>query len=511
MFDSPPRSIDESNSVATSFAPTAVIVTALVLAESVSAFEAGMIFIALPRFNEIFGAPASTTGWAVTAYMLVAATAALVGGRLGDMHGRKKVLITAMVISALGSLVSVFGDSMGAIIAGRGIQGVAGAILPLCYGLAREALPSGKVPVAVGFIGGAALLAGSGGSLIAGLLLDVMDWHMIFVFAAILAVVASVVAAFGLPKSRAAKQLSRFDYMGAALLTPGLTAVLYGMTQGPAWGWTSLRVVGFIVAGLTVLAVWATWELRCSDPLVDLRVLASTRMMLNLIGLSVLALGPVGAVQIVTPMILQSPTTLPVGLGMSATVTGLVAGVGALVGFAVSPIAGWVAGRWGGRTAFLIGAVLFAIANLMILVSHKSFPTMIAVFAVGAAATAFAYTGYPKIVIESVPESVTSVTTGVLTTARQAFSAVGVAIVSVMLSAWTVPGTTAPELSSFNLALAWFVGCSLVVAGICLFIGRPPPTSMPAAENRTKARISSASSDASQDPARPEGAQRTHL
>ncbi|WP_245670994.1 MFS transporter [Nocardia flavorosea] len=455
------------------FKSPALIITALILAECVSAFEAGTIFIALPRFSEIFGAPASTTGWAVTAYMLVAAATALVGGRLGDMYGRKKVLIVIMLVSVLGSVISVFGDSMAAIIIGRGVQGVSGAILPLCYGLAREALPPEKVSIAIGFISGAALLAGSGGSLIAGVLLDIADWHMIFVLAAVLAVVASAVAAVVLPGAHTRSELPRFDYVGAILMTPGLIALLYGITQGPAWGWTSPAVIGLIVVGLGILAVWTFWELGRSEPLVDFRVFASKRMTLNLIALSVLALGPAGAVQIVTPMILQSPTSLPIGLGMSATVTGLVAGIAALVGFAASPVAGAVAGRWGGRTAFLIGAALFAVANLMIFVGHKSLYVMMGVFAVAAVATAFSFTGYPKIVIESVPDSVTSVTTGILSTARQAFSAVGVAIVSVMLSLWTVPGSAAPALSSFNVSVGWFILCSLIVAALCLFIGRP--------------------------------------
>ncbi|MEU5844202.1 MFS transporter [Rhodococcus sp. NPDC047139] len=454
---------------------TTFIIAALVLAECVSAFEAGMIFIALPRFGDIFDAPASTTGWAVTAFMLVAATTALVGGRLGDLYGRKKILIIAMMVSTLGSAVSVFGDSMGAIIAGRGIQGAAGAILPLCYGLAREALPPGKVSLAVGYISGAALLAGSGGYFVAGVLLDVADWHMIFVFAAVLAIVASVVAALALPSTHTRGELPRFDYLGAALLTPGLVALLYGITQGSAWGWTSFRVLGLIIGGLAILSVWTVWELRVAEPLVNLRALGTKRMTLNLIGVAVLALGPIGAVQIITPMILQAPTSLPIGLGMSATVAGLIGGIGAIVGFAVSPIAGVVAGRWGGRTAFFIGAALFAVANLMILVGHKSLPVMIAVFVVAAVATAFAYTGYPKIVIESVPEDVTSVTTGVLATARQAFSAISVAIVSVMISLWTVPETTMPTAASLNLAVGWFVLCSLIVAVICLFIGRPQP------------------------------------
>lgn len=122
MSDSSPRSFAGRLDGATASKSTALVIAALVLAECVSAFEAGMIFIALPRFGEIFDAPASTTGWAVTAYMLVGATTALVGGRLGDMYGRKKVLIIAMLVSTLGSVISVFGDSMGAIIVGRGVQ-----------------------------------------------------------------------------------------------------------------------------------------------------------------------------------------------------------------------------------------------------------------------------------------------------------------------------------------------------------------------------------------------------
>ncbi|WP_230304512.1 MULTISPECIES: MFS transporter [unclassified Rhodococcus (in: high G+C Gram-positive bacteria)] len=475
---------------------TALILTALVLAECVSAFEAGMVYIALPRFGEIFGAPPSTTGWAVTAYMLVAATTALVGGRLGDMYGRKKVLVVVMLASILGSVISVFGDSMGAIIVGRGVQGVAGAILPLCYGLAREVLPPGKVALGVGYIGGAAMLAGAGGSLIAGYLLDVADWHLIFVFAAVLALVASAVVAVAIPGSHVPTDLARFDYLGAALMTPGLTAVLFGITQGPAWGWASVRVVGLLLGGLAILAVWTVWEMRQRDPLVDLRVLSNKRISLNLLAVSVLALGPAGAVMIVTPIILLSPTSLPVGLGLSPTTTGLVSGLSALIGFAASPLAGLFAGRFGGRATFFVGAVLFIVANLMIFFGYDSVPVMIGVFVVAALATVFAYTGYPKIVIESVPENVTSVTTGVMATARQAFSAVGVAIVSVLLSLWTVPGTTAPTTASLRLSVGAIIVCSVIVCIICLLIGRPrqvaPTTAEPATDDAVKAPVAQA-------------------
>ncbi|WP_081264967.1 MFS transporter [Prescottella equi] len=451
-----------------------VVIAALVVAECVSAFEAGMIFIALPRFSEIFEAPASTTAWAVTAYMLVAATTALVGGRLGDMYGRKRTLILVLLISTVGSIISVVGDSMSAIILGRGVQGIAGAIMPLCYGLAREALPSSRVALGVGFIGGAGLLAGSGGSLIAGRLLDVWDWHLIFVFAGVLAIIAALAVAVGIPASKRSTTSSTFDILGAVLMTPGLTAVLFGITQGPKWGWGSASVLGLIVGGIGILAVWVAWELRQSTPLINLRILAQRRVSLTIVITGVLSIGPIGASMIITPIILLSPTSLPVGLGVSATVMGLMTAIGAIAGFAVGPLAGLVAGRWGGRIPLAAGVLLFILCNFMILLGYNSVPWMMAALIVGAVATAFCYTAFPKVIIESVSEDVTSETTGVMVTARQAFSAIGVAIVSIILSMSTVPGTPAPTLGAVRACLIFFIVCSVVSLAVCIGLRSGP-------------------------------------
>jgi MFS family permease len=448
------------------------VIAALVLAECVSAFEAGMIFLALPRFGEIFGAPASTTAWAVTAYMLVAATAALVGGRLGDLYGRKRVLVIVMLLSAAGSFISVFGDSMEAIIAGRAVQGVAGAIMPLCYGLAREALPSNRVALGIGFVGGAGLLAGAGGSLIAGRILDVWDWHLIFVFAAVLAFVASAAVVVSIPRSTPAGHLPRFDVLGAILLTPGLSAVLFGLTQGSKWGWTSASVVGLIASGVAILTLWTLWELRQEIPLINLRVLKLPSVSLTMVATGILSLGPIGAAMILSPIILLSPTSLPVGLGLSATAMGVLTATGGLVGFAVGPLAGLFAGRVGGRGVLAVGAVLFVGYSLIIYVGYDSVAMMVLALVVGAVATAFCFTAFPKLIIESVPADATSETTGVMVTARQAFSAIGVAIASVILSSSTISGTTVPSVDAIRGCLIFFIVCSMLALVACAVTGR---------------------------------------
>ncbi|MFJ5956332.1 MFS transporter [Paenarthrobacter sp. NPDC092416] len=473
-----PTSQDEIESAEStrSYRPSALVIFSLVAAVCVTAFESGMIYILLPRFGELFDVPASTTAWTVTAFMLVAATAALVGGRLGDMYGRKRVLIIVMLISALGSGISIFGDSMGAIIIGRGVQGVAGAIMPLCYGLAREALPRHKLGIGLGAMSGAGLVAGAGGSILAGRILDIWDWHVIFIFAGALAVIAAFIVAVSIPASKRFSQLPKFDLVGALLLTPGLTAVLYGLTQGPAWGWTSLPVVGLVASGVVVLAVWVRWELRQTDPLMNLRVLGDRRVSLTIVATSVMGLGPSGALVIVLPLIMLAPVTLAVGLGLSATAAGSFAAVTALVGFLISPLTGIVASKWGGRFTLVVGVSLYIVTCLIIFFGYNSIPAMVAAHITLAGAACFSLTAYPKLITESVPEEVTSEITGVMLTAGSMFAAIGVSIGSVILASSTTEGTPFPTLGAIQACLTLFIVCAVIVLGLVLAMGHSKVT-----------------------------------
>ncbi|MFY9677608.1 MFS transporter, partial [Glutamicibacter protophormiae] len=124
----------------------AKIVSVLLVAEFVGTFESAMIFIALPSMMHEFNVDAAAVGWAATAFLLVAAASAAVCGRLGDMYGRKKLLAIVLAISVVGSIISFTFGTLGGVILGRALQGVAGATLPLCLGLARQELPQQKVP-----------------------------------------------------------------------------------------------------------------------------------------------------------------------------------------------------------------------------------------------------------------------------------------------------------------------------------------------------------------------------
>ncbi len=197
--------------------PVWVVVAVLIAVEVISAFETSMMYAALPTFARVFEADASIVGWTVTAFLLVAAASAAVCGRLGDMYGRERVLIIVLICAALGSIISVAFGTLGGIIVGRAIQGVAGAILPLCIGLAREHLPAKKVPMAIALVSGSAVAAGAASLLVAGLLIDLGDWRYIFVVTAAYAVACIVLIEAVLPwRRRGAAERRQVDFVGAA-------------------------------------------------------------------------------------------------------------------------------------------------------------------------------------------------------------------------------------------------------------------------------------------------------
>lgn len=210
----------------------AAVVVVLILAEIVSAFELSMMYVTLPTLITEFQVDANTVAWVVTAYLLVSASAGVMGGRFGDLYGRRKVLVIVLAIAGVGSLISLLGGTLGMIILGRAIQGTAGAVMGLAFGLAREHLDEERVPVGVSMIGASALIAGAAGAFIAGFMIDAYSWHGIFAFAAILAAIAIVTILIVIPRDTTAPTTEKPDYIGALLLPIAVSAILLGAWVG---------------------------------------------------------------------------------------------------------------------------------------------------------------------------------------------------------------------------------------------------------------------------------------
>ncbi|MFI6452037.1 MFS transporter [Streptosporangium amethystogenes] len=443
------------------------ILFALVLAESASAFESAMVFVAIPHMMTDFQADVAAVGWVVTAFYLIAAITAGICGRLGDLFGRKRLVVVLLLFSAVGSLVSLIGDNLTMVIIGRGIQGVAGAVMPLVVALARQTAPPGRANSGIGAVAATAVVAGSVGYFVAGFLVDAISWHAIFVFSTVLAFAATAVVAFLVPKDERvqAQEGERIDWLGAGLFAVSVGLILYGITSANSWGWTSSGVLGLIAAGLVLLAVFIAVELRTETPLIQVRVFTQRHLALTLFATIAIA-GCMGGLGTITSIVMQGPTSMPLGLGLSATVAGAISGGSALLAYLTSPILGRMSSRFGGRSLLLCGSIM-AFANLTAFVLlHDSLPGFLFVQILSSLATLYLYSSLPILVAESVPEKRMGEVTGAQVVLRTAMTSVASAVTSAVLATSTVAGTTMPDVTGMQrniLAVAiWTVPAFLI-------------------------------------------------
>ncbi len=414
---------------------TWVILILLMTAETVSGFETSMILAGLPSWMRIFGDPVAV-GWIVTSYLLVAASASAICGRLGDIFGRKRVLVAVIAITALGSTVSAMGHDINWIIVGRGIQGMAGAILPLCYGLAREYFPAEKVPFSVGLLVAITAIAAAVGFLIGGILTGHYGPQSIFVASAILGAVVLPMLAFGLPPSTPATIHGPMDWLGGILFAPGVALLLLLLGKVGQWGWHAPASLLCLFGGLGLLLVWVFHELRQRNPLIDVRLLASRNCLTANLVMAFAALGVMQLTQL-TSLLLQQPAADGVGLGVSATLAGIVNFPALATGIVSSIWAGWASARVGGRFPTVLGCAVMAMGTGIAVINHASVGMLVLVICLGYMGVTVVYAGVPNILIAVSPADRTSEATGLMTVIRAISQAIGAQLLAIILASST--------------------------------------------------------------------------
>lgn len=449
--------------------PLPFIMGILILAAIVSSFESTMMYTALPEIIKHFKTTPGNAGWVLTGFLLVGAASAAISGRLGDAFGRRNVLIVVLAVSIIGSIVSLGTNSLEGLIIGRSIQGLAGGLVPLCVGILRENVAKKNLPVAVATVAGAAMWGGAGGNVLSGNIVDAWGWHYIFVVAAILAAVTVVGACF-LPHPTVKSGLERIDWLGGLLFAPGIALALYGVNESSVRGWASGTTIGFIVAGIAVLAVWVAWELYVDKPLINIRFFIDRKLGLTLIATALVSFGTLGVSGFVGQLIWQMPKMAPVGLGLSAGTAGdLSFGIG-LIGFLAAPLSGRISRNGRARNAFIVGAILGIAAAVLSAVLLSTVVGFLIAQVVLTCATGFLLSSLPNLIVEGVPGANTSEAQGVYMVTQTAFSGVGTSIGTVLLSHHLLTGTPFSTRSGYNELFAMVAVAAAIAAIVALFL-----------------------------------------
>ncbi|GAA1705926.1 MFS transporter [Microbacterium sediminicola] len=445
------------------------IVFVLVLIEGAGIFEQTMVLGGLPFFAKTFDVDLAAISWIVTVFTLVGAGSAVLAGRLGDIFGRKQVLIVILLASLVGSLLAVFFPTYPMLLVGRALQGLSAGIMPLLIGIAREVLPPKRIPSTVALLTATATLTAGIGVMVGAVLIDAGNWHDIFIVAAVICAVSIILGATVIPKSLHRAADRRVDWLGAVLLAPALAIILFGFTMMRSAGPFSPLVLGSIGVGVVLLIVWIVWELKIPAPLVNLRALAQPRLRGVMMSVFIAGLAPLAGAALYGVILATTPADMPVGLGLTPTMFGIISLGGTVVTFALTPIAGVLAAKFGGASAAATGAALFMVIFLVFLTpaGHSYAPVAIAAIIASSVANAFLVSGFYNMVVERIPAEATSEFVSVQQVVRNMAIAIGTVIISLILSSSTIDGTTAPTVDAWN---SMAIYCLVVTAIVFVFL-----------------------------------------
>jgi len=236
--------------------------------------DASIVNIALPSIRRALHFSVADLQWVPAAYLLTYGGFMLLGGRAADLLGRRRVLVTGVVVIGISSLIGGFADSAGVLIAARLAQGLGAAMtLPAALSILTTSFKEGKDRnTALGVWGGVAGIASAIGVLLGGLLTEGPGWRWVMFVnpIAVLLVLGGIFALLKAERGRA--RLANFDALGAVLATGGMLLLVYALVKAPTVGWGTARTIGELAGALALLAAFVINELRAANPLAPLSI-----------------------------------------------------------------------------------------------------------------------------------------------------------------------------------------------------------------------------------------------
>jgi EmrB/QacA subfamily drug resistance transporter len=392
---------------------------------------------ALSTISRDLHASTADTSWMLTAYLLSASVLTPILGRLGDIAGKRRVLIGVLAVLAVGTLLAAVAPNLVVLIVARALQGAAGAILPLSIGIVRDELPKEKVGVTVGLLSAIFGVGAGIGIVAAGPIVEHLSWHWLFWLPLVLVVVALLGTIFGIPESPV-RTPGRLDVLGAGILSAALVALLLAISKGQAWGWGEAKTLGLLALGVLGLIVFVLVERRVREPLVDMRLMKLRGVWATDLVALILGFAMFGTFLLV-PTLLQLPAATGYGFGKSVAESGLFLLPTVVTMVVFGPLAGMLDRRFGPKVPMFLGAVSVVAAFALPAAAHGAIWQILLSGVLTGAGIGLAFAAMSNAIIESVPATQTGEATSVNTIARTIGSSIGTAVVAAVITSNSTP------------------------------------------------------------------------
>ena len=335
------------------------VLAATVLGSGIAALDATVVGIALPAIGRDFHATVASMQWVIDGYTLPLAGLLLLGGALGDVHGRRKVFVIGTVWFALASLACGLAPNADFLIAARALQGVGAALLtPGSLAILQASFAPDDRSKAIGAWSGLGGVATAIGPFLGGWLIGAVSWRLVFFINLPVAVAVVVIAARHVPESRAPGPRQPLDAAGAATISLALAGLTYGLIAASADGWASPTVLTSLLAGAALLAAFCVVELRSSHPMLPLTIFR-TRQFSAANAVTFVVYGALGGALFLVPVVLQ------VVSGYSALAAGTAMLPLTAIMLALSARSAALSARIGPRLQMTVGPIVIGLGMVL--------------------------------------------------------------------------------------------------------------------------------------------------
>jgi EmrB/QacA subfamily drug resistance transporter len=400
----------------------------IVTAQFMVILDVAIVNVALPSIKSDLGFSQTGLQWVITAYAILFGGTLLLGGRLADLLGRRRMFVAGLALFAASSLLCGFAWSSGSLVGFRALQGLGGALLaPAALSLLMTTFAEGRERnLALGIYGAASGSGAAAGVLLGGVLTSYLGWSWIFFVNVPVGAAAIALAPFLLRDSHAELAHRHFDLAGAASVTSGLMLLVYGLTRATTDGWSSPITLGLLGGATALVAAFVAIESRSPSPLLPLRIFR-----LRALSAANATMAIVGAVTFSEFFVL----TLYVQdvLHYSAVRTGVAFSAFALAVVVTSNLAQAVVGRAGVRPTLTAGLVLATVSVGLLTrlpVDGHYFWDLFPAFVLGGAGMGFSFVPVTIASLTGVERAEAGVASGLVNTSRQIGGAIGLAAVS---------------------------------------------------------------------------------
>jgi MFS family permease len=441
-----------------------VLVVLLLLSEEV-AYAFNLVIPALPNMALQLQTP--SIAWVSTIFTLSGAVTAPLIGKLADRQGKKKWLVIVALCMAVGSAIVALAPNFEIVLIGRAIEGLGIAIVPITYSLMRDIFPKRMMAMAVSVATAGIGVTGILGPIFAGVLIDNFGYHGVFWALAIFPAIVTVVLIFVVPESPI-RVKSRIDWIGGVLLGAALAVLLYALGEGATWGWASGQTLSYFAGALILLVAFYAWERRTSNPLIDVRVLASRGVVTTAVA-QFTAQAIIVIQFILLAYIVQTPSSVGItyGLGESAGFMSVLTTPAGIVSVAMGFFVGWLAERRGARLPGLVAFVAMGLGSVILAFSHSSFVPILIGFMVYAFGGGMVSAAIPNLVIAATPVHLQAVTANTIGVVGSLGSAVAVQVGFALLGAnvlTLIEGT--PIYAGSGFTTVYLLAAAFAVIGL---------------------------------------------